>query len=342
MITPPSFIFIVVVVLLLLQCFSCVAFDTHALPNQLRSEAGIASSSLDADRRLDRRRTEIDTFSLDGFLDEEEDEDGDDGEDTSTNASVDPTEEVVDEIVDLLQRNAQKRDTGDETLEPSDFPTGIPETDEPTSSPTSPVDTVDTDAPTPVPTDDPTPEPTSVPTSAPTSAPTFVPTRTDEPTNELTAFRYEEDDGAGYENSSNAPTALPSLISPTLSPTITELESSNNETVLLPRVAGQTNSSVVATNSSALTDEPTTASPTNVPTSSPTPNPSSSPTTASPTFSPTPACHDKRTYRSPINGLGCEQHVGSDCERWRHIGLTKEQVVELHNECPVACRTDCE
>ena len=333
MTTPQFFSFVVAVLLVLvLQCCSCVAFDAHAPPNQLRSGTGIASSSIDSDRR----RTEIDAFSLDGFLEKEE-EDGDDDEEDDLNINVDnadATEKAVDEIVDLLQRNAQQRDTGEETREPSDEPTGIPETDEPTPSRTSPVYT---DAPTPVPTDDPMPaEPTEEPTSV--------------PTNELTGFRYEEEvGGAGYEDSSKAPTSLPSLILPTMSPTITsaETESSNNPTSLLPRAAGQTNSSAVATNSSTLTDEPTTESPTNMPTaspttSSPTPNPSSSPTTASPTFSPTPACHDKRTYRSPINGLGCEQHVGSDCEQWHHIGLTKEQVVELHNECPVACGTDCE
>ena len=330
--TTPKFFSFVVAVLLVLQCCSCVAFDAHAPPNQLRSGTGIASSSIASDRR----RTEIDTFSLDGFLEKEE-EDGDDDNEDDVNTIVDnadATEKAVDEIVDLLQRNAPQRDTRDETREPLDEPTGIPETDEPTPSPTSPVYT---DAPTPVPTNDPMPaEPTEDPTSV--------------PTNELTGFRYEEGvGGAGYEDGSKAPTSLPSLIPPTMSPTITraETESSNNPTSLLSRAAGQTNSSAVVTNSSALTDEPTTKSPTNMPTaspttSSPTPNPSSSPTTTSPTFSPTPACHDKRTYRSPINGLGCEQHVGSDCEQWHHIGLTKEQVVELHNECPVACGTDCE
>jgi hypothetical protein len=332
---PQPFFTTAVVVLLLLQCCSCIAFDADVIPNQLRSRAATTSLSVpkDADRNRDGRRAEIDIFSLDGFLDVEEQ--GDD-EDSKFNIIDYATEEVVDEIVDLLQRNAQQGDTVEER-EPTDFPTGLPETDEPTDAPTWPIDS---DAPTPALTH----EPTLVPTNMPTSAPTVVPTSTDEPTNELTASRnYEEKTGAESVGS-NAPTALSPLTrdaSPAMTPIIKKSESRNNTTILSPRV-GHTNSSVVATNSSMLTDEPTTVSPTKVPTSSPTANPSSSPTTAFPTFSPTPACHDKRTYRSPINGLGCEQHVGSDCERWRHIGLTNEQVVELHSECPVACRTDCE
>ena len=85
-----------------------------------------------------------------------------------------------------------------------------------------------------------------------------------------------------------------------------------------------------------------TASPTFAPTELPTNVPTPVPTTSAPTFAPTPACHDLRGYRSPINGLGCQQHFGSDCESWRHIGLTDVQIVELHRSCPVACRTDCE
>ena len=67
--TTPQFFSFVVAVLLVLQC--CSTFDAHAPPNQLRSGTGIASSSIASDRR----RTEIDTFSLDGFLEKEE-EDG--------------------------------------------------------------------------------------------------------------------------------------------------------------------------------------------------------------------------------------------------------------------------
>jgi len=331
MVMPLSFFNAAVLLLLLLQwpfC-SCSAFDTDVLPNQLRSRAGDSSSSIldNADRRRDRRRTEIDTFSLDGLLGEDEG----DGEEGPENVGMnDATEEVVDEIVDLLQNTAQlPRDTV-EAREPSDYPTGIPETDEPTAFPTSSVDV------------------------EPTSAPTYQPT--DEPTNELTANRDEEEESGTESNGNDTTTVLPSFAtnadaSPTLSPTVAETNSDiDNATAILLSRAGHTNSSAIASNSTMLTDAPIAMSPTEVnsaapsatPTSSPTPSPSSSPTTASPTFSPTPACHDKRTYRSPINGLGCEQHVGSDCERWRHIGLSETQVVELHRECPVACRTDCE
>ena len=304
-----SLTYFTAVALLVLQwsCCNCNAFDTTTLPNQLRSRAGGSSSSIlaDTDRRRGRRRTEIDTISLDGFFDEDED-DGAGGQETV--GTIEATEEFVDEIVDLLQENSQMQRDAVEEREATDYPTGIPETDEPTAFPTSSVDI----------------EPTSTPT--------------DEPTNELTAKKDEEDSGTGSNGNSSA-AALPSFVandddSPTMSPNITDTNSdiNNNATTILTdalATAGPTEANFAVQSASPMT-------------SSPTPSPSSSPTTASPTFSPTPACHDKRTYRSPINGLGCEQHVGSDCEKWRHIGLTEAQVVELHHECPVACRTDCE
>jgi hypothetical protein len=303
MVVPLSYFTAVALLVLQWPCCSCIAFDTSTLPNQLRSRAGGSSSSIlaDTDRRRGRRRTEIDTISLDGFFDEDE---GDGAGGQETVGTIEATEEFVDEIVDLLQENVQMQRDAVEEREETDYPTGIPETDEPTAFPTSSVDI----------------EPTST------------------PTDELTAKRDEEDSRTG-SNGNSTTAVLPSVVanddaSPTMSPNITDTNSdiNNNATAILTdalATAGPAEANFVAPSATLIT-------------SSPTPNPSSSPTTASPTFSPTPACHDKRTYRSPINGFGCEQHVGSDCEKWRHIGLTEAQVVKLHHECPVACRTDCE
>lgn len=83
--------------------------------------------------------------------------------------------------------------------------------------------------------------------------------------------------------------------------------------------------------------KPSTYRPTSAPSSAPTPLP----TTAAPSSIPTPICHDNQNYRSPINGLGCKHHAGTDCEKWGVLGLSAYEVMRLHRECPVACGTEC-
>lgn len=77
-------------------------------------------------------------------------------------------------------------------------------------------------------------------------------------------------------------------------------------------------------------------------------HPSISPTNAAssspsflPTSSPTPECHDLASYRSPINDFTCRDHRNTDCTKWKYLGLTDYQVLELLRSCPVSCRVDC-
>lgn len=173
-------------------------------------------------------------------------------------------------------------------------------------------------------------QPTFQPTAEPTNQPSIVPSVSSAPT----------------QHPTEQPSTVPSSSSP---PTFTAAPSQYPTSQ--PSIVPSISSAPTLTHSSAPsvshgpTSEPTaspTPAPSSSPTKSPTPAPTPAPTTAAPTSSPTPACHDQRGYKSPINGLGCEQHIGSNCENWRHIGLNEYQVVELHRACPVACGTDCE
>lgn len=74
-------------------------------------------------------------------------------------------------------------------------------------------------------------------------------------------------------------------------------------------------------------DQPPTA-PTSAPSNVPSSNPSSD-------------CHDRADYQSPINGLPCEAHYGTNCLLWRFIGLSLSQVEDLVNSCPITCGIEC-
>jgi hypothetical protein len=52
-------------------------------------------------------------------------------------------------------------------------------------------------------------------------------------------------------------------------------------------------------------------------------------------------CHDKRDYRSPINGFQCEHHSGTDCYQWRNLGLNTTELGKLINNCPETCKIPC-
>ncbi|CAJ1955701.1 unnamed protein product [Cylindrotheca closterium] len=68
--------------------------------------------------------------------------------------------------------------------------------------------------------------------------------------------------------------------------------------------------------------------------------PSQSPSTI-PSSSPTLTCHDKADYRSPINGLTCLDHTGTECYQWRNIGLNTSALGDLINNCPETCNIPC-
>lgn len=73
--------------------------------------------------------------------------------------------------------------------------------------------------------------------------------------------------------------------------------------------------------------------PSNVPSHQPTSFPSSTPTQT---------CHDRDDYRSPINGIPCSYHRGTDCTLWRHVlNQNMTALVELIESCPVACKIPC-
>jgi len=57
--------------------------------------------------------------------------------------------------------------------------------------------------------------------------------------------------------------------------------------------------------------------------------------------SPTVECHDLESYRSPLNELTCRDHRNTDCSKWKYLGLTDEEVLELYRSCPVSCSVDC-
>lgn len=85
-----------------------------------------------------------------------------------------------------------------------------------------------------------------------------------------------------------------------------------------------------------------------VPTDQPSLQPSGSPTktaslqpSAIPSSFPTLECHDIQSYESVINNFSCEDHAGTDCFKWRFLGLTLDQVEQLIVSCPVSCRVEC-
>ena len=83
---------------------------------------------------------------------------------------------------------------------------------------------------------------------------------------------------------------------------------------------------------------PTVASPpTDSPTSTPTVLPSRMPSSSSAI-----ACRDKLDYRSPLNGLTCEDYAGTRCVDWRRVlNLNTEQLGDLINSCPETCGIPC-
>eukprot|EP00980_Cylindrotheca_fusiformis_P002204 scaffold504_cov109-Cylindrotheca_fusiformis.AAC.10 len=63
-----------------------------------------------------------------------------------------------------------------------------------------------------------------------------------------------------------------------------------------------------------------------------------------PSSSPTLTCHDKASYRNPINGMTCSRHAGTDCYKWHNIGefgLNTTQLGDLINNCPETCQIPC-
>mmetsp|Transcript_29200 Transcript_29200/g.70446 ORF Transcript_29200/g.70446 Transcript_29200/m.70446 type:complete len:1095 (+) Transcript_29200:71-3355(+) len=86
------------------------------------------------------------------------------------------------------------------------------------------------------------------------------------------------------------------------------------------------------------------ASPSTMPSSQPSYKPSLEPShspSTMPSSSPTLTCHDKADYRSPINGLTCLDHTGTDCYQWRNIGLNTSALGDLINNCPETCNIPC-
>lgn len=71
----------------------------------------------------------------------------------------------------------------------------------------------------------------------------------------------------------------------------------------------------------------------------------SSPPSVSPTMrsvSPTLKCNDLESYKSPINKfITCRVHLNTDCSKWKHLGLSDDEVLELYRSCPVSCGVDC-
>lgn len=65
------------------------------------------------------------------------------------------------------------------------------------------------------------------------------------------------------------------------------------------------------------------------------------PPSSIPSFAPTLECHDKASYRSPLNHFECHNHAETDCLNWRFLGLNVDQVLDLVESCPITCRIDC-
>lgn len=80
--------------------------------------------------------------------------------------------------------------------------------------------------------------------------------------------------------------------------------------------------------------------PSSPPSDKPSSRPSASPSSM-PSSSPTLTCHDTASYRSPINGLTCADHSGTDCYQWRNIGLNTTELGDLINNCPETCNIPC-
>lgn len=53
-------------------------------------------------------------------------------------------------------------------------------------------------------------------------------------------------------------------------------------------------------------------------------------------------CHDNTDYKSPINGLSCLNHSGTDCTNWYYVlDQNITALEELINSCPVSCKIPC-
>ena len=164
--------------------------------------------------------------------------------------------------------------------------------------------TVETPLPTQYPTHFPTPNPTKRPSKMPSNHPTMRPS----------------------SNPTESPTKLPSS-----APTATSSETPSTIPSRKPSYAPSLAPSVKPTVS---------ATPSASPSSVPSRIPSDSPTSL-PSASPTLTCHDKAEYRSPINGLKCSDHSGTDCYQWRNIGLNTTELGRLINNCPETCNIPC-
>jgi len=128
------------------------------------------------------------------------------------------------------------------------------------------------------------------------------------------------DDDYNEDLQDELPSLIPTIIaSPTVSPNSTQL----------------TTSSPVG-----VSTVPPTSTPTGVPSDYPSDLPTESPSLA-PSASPTISCHDEESYRSPINGLTCDQHKHTNCLSWRHVGLNMTELETLVSSCPITCNIDC-
>jgi hypothetical protein len=123
-----------------------------------------------------------------------------------------------------------------------------------------------------------------------------------------------------------------------------------NITLVLPRSEG----SITLKNSSAVPSAVPSSSPSRLPSVIPSliPSllPSSVPSTHAPSdvptqlpsSSPTMACHDHAGYRSPINGLSCKHHQGTDCTVWKYVlGENITVLQQLISSCPISCNIPC-
>lgn len=181
-----------------------------------------------------------------------------------------------------------------------------------------------------IPSSEPSPSPSERPSASlyPSHAPSTRPSVSSKPTISV--------------HPSLAPSASPSG-SPSPLPTLSLVPSS----VPTSEPSGNPTRSPSDAPSRTPSDSPTSSpsvAPTDMPSSPPTDFPTSTPTVSPslmPSSSPTLTCHDKADYRSPLNGLTCEDHAGTRCVDWRVLNLNTEQLGDLINSCPETCAVPC-
>ncbi len=134
----------------------------------------------------------------------------------------------------------------------------------------------------------------------------------------------------------NNPSSAPSVwaILPTKLPTKTPTKSPTNSPTNSP-TKQPTNKPT-----NQPTNQPT-KEPTKPPTTFPTSPPSQQAKTEYPSSGPTYECHDLESYRSPINELRCRDHRHTNCVKWKCLGLTDADIVDLLRSCPRSCNVDC-